>query len=253
MPGFTDEVRLRAEKILDHTFQSPQLLAEALTHASVADDRLRSNERMEFLGDAILGFVVCEFLYDHFPEDLEGELTKIKSSVVSRKSCAEVADSLGLTDLLRLGKGMHNRQNLPSSLAAAVYESVVAAIYLDGGLEPTRRFILKHMEPRICEAAASAHQQNFKSLLQQHAQKNLDQLPTYRLLDEKGPDHSKCFQVCVEIGGHRFGAAWASNKKEAEQRAALLALDELDVVRIDDEGQVDVIETAEEPQEDTGV
>lgn len=249
MAGLNDDVRQKAEQILDHRFANPEILAEALTHASVADDRLRSNERMEFLGDAILGCVVCQYLYDNFPEDLEGELTKIKSSVVSRRACAEVSDAIGLTELLTLGKGMNNRESLPSSLAAAVYEAVIAAIYIDGGDEPARRFILQHMVPLIDEAAASAHQQNFKSLLQQHAQKILDQLPGYRLLDEKGPDHAKCFLVCVEIGGERFESAWASNKKEAEQSAALLALSALGVVSIDDDGEVTMTRSESKPEE----
>jgi ribonuclease-3 len=252
MAGFNDEIRQEAERILDYRFKRPELLSEALTHASVADDRLRSNERMEFFGDAILGCVVCEYLYHNFPEDLEGELTKIKSSVVSRRCCAEVSDAIGLTDLLSLGKGMHNREQLPSSLAAAVYESVVAAIYLDGGDEPARRFILEHMAPRIKEAAASAHQENFKSLLQQHAQKVLEQLPSYRLLDEKGPDHAKCFLVCVEIGGTHYKSAWAANKKEAEQSAALLALEELGVLKIEEDGEATMCSPADTPTDTPG-
>ncbi|MBI1372951.1 MAG: ribonuclease III [Phycisphaera sp.] len=232
------QVRQRAEEILGHTFASAALLSEAITHSSVADDRRQSNERLEFLGDAILGAVTCEYLFHHYPDCMEGDLTKIKSAVVSRRVCAKLADKLGLTDLLILGKGMSGREKLPSSLAAAVYESIVAALYLDAGLEVTRNFIVEHLGPIIEEAADSAHQQNFKSVLQQHAQKHLDELPTYRLLDEKGPDHSKAFEVCAEIGGRRYPSAWGNNKKQAEQQAALLALTELGVVEVADDGRV---------------
>ncbi|MEX0742208.1 MAG: ribonuclease III [Phycisphaeraceae bacterium] len=236
-------IQEQAERILEYRFRDPQVLVKALTHASVAEDRLHSNERMEFLGDALLGAIVCEYLFHHYPEFLEGELTKVKSAVVSRRVCADVATALGLPELLSLGKGMTSRgEQLPASLAAAVYESIVAAIYLDGGMEETRRFILKHLEPLIHEAAESTHQQNFKSLLQQYAQKKLEQVPTYRLLDERGPDHSKTFQVCAELNGRRFASAWGTNKKQAEQDAALLALQELGVARVEDDGSIEILE-----------
>ncbi len=228
----------RAADILGYRFRDPALLDEALTHASIAGHRLKSNERMEFLGDAILGFVVCEYLYTAFPNLLEGDLTKIKSAVVSRRVCAKISRQLDLADMLNLGKGMTGRPGLPSSVAAAVFESIIAAIYLDGGIDPARQFILRHMKPFIDEAEASAHQQNFKSVLQQYAQRHLPGNPAYMLLDEKGPDHSKCFEVCVELDGRRFSAAWASSKKEAEQKAALLALSELGLVEISADDQV---------------
>ena len=230
MADLSPDIRQRAESILGYTFRNEALLLEALTHASVAENRLASNERMEFLGDAILGCVVCEYLFHHYPEWLEGDMTKIKSAVVSRKVCASVSINLGLHELLSLGKGMVGRDGLPASLAAAVYESLVAAIYLDGGIEPVRGFILLHLEPFIKDSAESAHQHNYKSLLQQHAQKHLEELPGYRVLDEKGPDHSKAFCVSAEIGGRRFGAAWGQSKKMAEQEAAKLALEELGVL-----------------------
>jgi ribonuclease-3 len=228
----------RAEQVLDYQFRDESLLREALTHASSAGDRLQSNERMEFLGDAILGFVVCEHLYQQYTGLLEGELTKIKSSVVSRRVCARISHRIGLAAMLDLGKGMEGRPGVPNSVAAAVFESVVAAIYLDGEMEPARQFILTRTEPYIQEAAESAHQQNFKSVLQQHAQKTMPQTPNYMLLNEQGPDHAKCFEVCVEIGGQRYGSAWASSKKEAEQKAALLALSELGLAEIDEHDKV---------------
>jgi ribonuclease-3 len=223
------ETRERAEKILGHRFKNPQLLKEALTHASIADHRLESNERMEFLGDAVLDLIICEALYLKFPEYQEGDLTKVKSAVVSRRTCAEVANETGLTDLLIIGKGISSRNALPSSLAAAVYESIVAAIYLDGGFEVIKQYVLRTMTPKLEEISSNSHQQNFKAVLQQHAQKMLGGAPMYELLDEKGPDHSKCFEVCVTVGGRRFSSAWGPNKKMAEQKAALLALEDLGV------------------------
>ena len=223
------ETRERAEKVLGHKFKNPQLLKESLTHASIADRRLESNERMEFLGDAVLDLIICEALYQRFPEYQEGDLTKVKSAVVSRRTCAEVANETGLTDLLIIGKGISSRNAMPSSLAAAVYESIVAAIYLDGGFDFVKQYVLRTMTPKLEEIASNSHQQNYKAVLQQHAQKIMSATPIYELLDEKGPDHSKCFEVCVTIDGRRFTSAWGPNKKMAEQKAALLALEDLGV------------------------
>ena len=223
------EVHQLAERILGYTFKNADLLKEALTHASIADHRLQSNERMEFLGDAVLDLIVCDALYKRFPEYLEGDLTKIKSAVVSRRTCAEVSNETGLTDLLITGKGIQSRAAMPSSLAAAVYESITAALYLDGGYDVVKDYVLRTMTPKIDEIASNSHHQNYKAVLQQHAQKILGGTPQYELLDEKGPDHSKCFEVCVVIDGKRFNSAWGPNKKMAEQKAALFALEELGV------------------------
>jgi ribonuclease III len=226
----TNETRERAEKVLGYTFKSVDLLKESLTHASIANNRLQSNERMEFLGDAVLDLIICEALYQKFPQYLEGDLTKIKSAVVSRRTCAEVSIETGLVDLLIIGKGISSRQAMPPSLAAAVYESIVAAIYLDGGFEVVKDYVLRTMRGKIDEISNTIHQQNYKAVLQQHAQKILGATPIYELLDEKGPDHSKCFEVCVSVDGRRFTSAWGPNKKMAEQKAALLALEELGVL-----------------------
>lgn len=224
------EIRAKAEEILQYTFKNPDLLTESLTHASIANTRLLSNERMEFLGDAVLDLVVCEALYLRFPEYLEGDLTKIKSAVVSRKTCAEISNETGLTDLLITGKGISSREAMPHSLAAAVYESIIAAIYMDGGFDVAKAYILRTIAAKIEIIAADAHQQNYKAVLQQHAQKSMGATPVYDLLDEKGPDHSKCFEVCVLIDGRRFPGAWGPNKKTAEQKAAMLALEEMGVI-----------------------
>jgi ribonuclease-3 len=224
------ELREKAERVLGHTFKNPDLLKEGLTHASIADNRLDSNERMEFLGDAVLDLIICEALFLRFPSYQEGDLTKLKSAVVSRRTCAEVANDTGLSDLLIIGKGISGKHQMPSSLAAAVYESIVAAVYLDGGFEVVKDYVLRTMTPKVDEIVAAAHLNNYKAVLQQHAQKLLGGTPVYELLDEKGPDHSKCFEVAVYVGHRRFESAWGPNKKMAEQKAALVALEELGVM-----------------------
>ncbi|MFO8012554.1 MAG: ribonuclease III [Phycisphaerae bacterium] len=224
------------QNLLDYRFNDPDLLASALTHASVADDRLASNERLEFLGDAVLGLVICEELYNRFPEFLEGDLTRVKSVVVSRETCARVADALGVVEHLDLGKGIIEAPNMPASLTACAYEALIGAVYLDGGLEPARRFILDHMEEEIERVMAGEHRLNYKSLLQQHAQHGLGATPQYELLDEKGPDHAKAFEIAVVIRGRRYPSAWGPSKKTAEQRAAMEALRVLG--RLEEETQV---------------
>lgn len=214
----------------------------ALRHSSVTEDRLESNERMEFLGDSVLGLIVSERLYDRFPALTEGELTKIKSAAVSRQTCALIARSLGLDELLVLGKGMLGSSSaMPPSLAAAVLESLIAALYLDAGLARARAFVLPLIDPLLERAARSGHQENFKSVLQQHAQQAGAGTPSYRVLDEKGPDHAKCFKVCVELNGRRFDATWGQSKKQAEQLAALAALRALGVVVDGDDGHLRVV------------
>jgi ribonuclease-3 len=230
-----DEAFKKAQQALGYTFQDTALLTAALTHASLADHRLNSNERLEFLGDAILGVIICDSLFNRFPDLLEGELTKIKSSVVSRKTCAAVSHKIGLVECLFLGKGMNPRGDLPDSLAAAVFESLIAAMFLDcRDLPRVSLFVLEMMDPYIQEAADSEHQRNFKSQLQQHAQKFFSSTPGYELLDEQGPDHNKCFEVCVVIGSRRFNSAWGPSKKDAEQKAAFNAAVELNLISEDE-------------------
>lgn len=217
----------RAQELLGHVFSDPGLLVTSLTHSSVANSRVESNERLEFLGDAILGMVVCEELYRRFGDWLEGDLTKVKSVIVSRRVCAEIADKTSLSDLLILGNGLGGRANLPPSLRAAVYEAVIGALFLDGGLDPAKRYILQTMTPYIDQALGDASHENYKSTLQQYAQRWLSATPQYQALDEQGPDHSKCFEICVVIGDQRFPSAWGPCKKDAEQEAARRALEQL--------------------------
>lgn len=231
-----EQTREAIESKLGHRFTDPAILALALTHASVVESRLASNERLEFLGDSVLGLIVCERIFARYPVLLEGEMTKIKSLAVSRQTCALIAQELGLAELLILGRGMQVNGDRPASLAAAALEAVVAAVYLDAGIEKVKSFLLPYLDPLIDQAALSGHQHNFKSVLQQHAQQNLGQTPMYRVLDEKGPDHAKCFKVCVELGGRRFEANWGQSKKKAEQMAALAALRELGVLQDSEDG-----------------
>lgn len=234
-----------AEKAIGYTFQDSSLLVKALTHASVTDARVDSNERMEFLGDAVLGLIASERIFSLFPNLLEGEMTKIKSTAVSRRTCADIADALGLLDLLRLGKGMRGGAPLPRSLSAAALEAVIAAIYLDGGLDAARTFLSPHLDSCIQKAARLGHQENFKSVLQQHAQQNLGATPHYRVIDEQGPDHAKSFKIAVEIDGQQYPAKWAQSKKRAEQLAALEALREIGLIEPTQDGEVRLIESAE--------
>lgn len=216
------------EARIGYIFQDPLLLLAALTHASSADHRLASNERLEFLGDAILGAVVCEYLYHRFPRHLEGDLTKIKSVVVSRQSCAQVSRHLGLQDFLIVGKGMSQSQEVPQSLLSDVFESLVAAVHLDGGPETSREFVERHVQPIIEEAVRRGTEANHKSQLQQLSQREHGIPPCYDVLEETGPDHNKSFKISARISGRLFAPASGRSKKEAEQRAAGNALAELD-------------------------
>lgn len=234
----TDDLRASVEEKIGYRFNDPALLSLALTHASNAENRAQSNERLEFLGDAVLGLATVELTFKNYPDLLEGDMTKIKSHAVSREACAKIAANIGLDQLLILGKGMQNSGPLPTSLAAAALEAVIGAIYLDGGFDEAAKFLRPHLLQVIEKAHQSGHQQNFKSVLQQHAQQTTGQTPLYRILDEKGPDHAKCFKICVEIGPQRYESAWGQTKKKAEQEAALIALRELGIVKEDEHGHL---------------
>jgi ribonuclease-3 len=212
------------QEAIGYRFQKPELLRAALTHTSGANTRLGSNERLEFLGDSVLGLVTCEQLFHRFPEYQEGDLTKVKSVVVSRKTCARFSQQLGLGDFLFLGKGMHLYGEIPPNMLADVFESLVAAVFLDGGWEASKAFVLQFIEPEVEKVAQEAIASNSKSVLQQVAQREYGGTPRYYLLDEQGPDHDKCFKVAAEVNEHMFPPAWGRNKKDAELKAALNAL-----------------------------
>ena len=231
-----------AEKIVGYTFKNPAIMLRALTHSSVADDRISSNERLEFLGDSVLGLIVCQRIFEVYPDLLEGEMTKIKSVAVSRNTCAAIAKKIGLEDLLILGKGIRGREGgLPHSLAAAALESTIAAVYIDGGLEPAARWLGPLLDEHIDRAYSSGHQQNFKSVLQQHVQRRYQETPEYTLLEQDGPDHAKTFRVSVKILGTTYEPGEGASKKQAEQKAALIALQALEIVERHDDGSVRLI------------
>jgi len=234
-----EKILRQIEQIIGYKFSDKNLLVRAFTHSSAVDDRLLSNERLEFLGDSVLAVVVCQALFDNFTNYLEGDLTKIKSKLVSRETCAQISGQLGLQKYLKVGKGMVSNRALSGSLAAGVLETVIAAIHIDGGFEAARDFILRIYGSLIEQADAEQDHGNFKSLLQQYSQEQFTATPSYVLLDEKGPDHNKCFELEVTIEDRHFPSAWGSNKKEAEQKAAFNALVELGVLE----------NSAEEPAE----
>ncbi len=218
----------QCEKSIGYTFEDKVLLCQALTHASGAHHRLASNERLEFFGDAILGVAVCESLFHRYPNHLEGDLTKIKSVLVSRLTCARISDKLGLEECLILGKGMASVASMPMSLLADVFEALVAAIYLDGGRSSVAAFINEHMEEELRRLnSGEGGSENYKSILQQLAQRDAGSTPSYLMLDQLGPDHHKSFKMAAQVGGVRYKSAWGKNKKEAEQRAACNALSQI--------------------------
>lgn len=212
---------------MGYEFDDKLLLAESVTHASSSNTRLRSYERLEFLGDAILGFIVCEYLFDRFPGWLEGDLTKVKSVVVSRQTCTQLGEELDLVDVLVVGKGIGTSGTVPDSLLANAFESIVGAIYLDGGMDAAKTFLLPLIVEQVDLTIAGDSATNYKSNLQQYAQKRFGLPPNYHVLGNKGPDHDKSFLVCAQVGKRRFAPAWGKNKKEAEQRAAANALAEI--------------------------
>ena len=206
-----DLINLTQQRV-DHVFTDPSLVLRALRHFlpgghPAQQQRATGVPRRQRAGAGDLRAPLHAY-----PDFLEGELTKIKSNIVSRKTCADLAVELRLVDLLQLGKGMGSREEVPLSLAAAVFESLIGAIYLDAGLGAARRFILRHVGGLIESAERLGHQENFKSVLQQALQKFGIDNPIYPVLAEDGPDHDKCFQVGVQIGGRRFASCWGKSR-----------------------------------------
>lgn len=216
------------QEVIDYRFRKPELLRAALTHTSGANTRAGSNERLEFLGDSVLGLVTCEQLFLRLPDYQEGDLTKVKSVVVSRKTCAKFSQEIGLGDFLFLGKGVSNYGDIPSNMLADVFESLVAAIFLDAGWEVAKEFVMRYMGPEIDRVASEAVCSNSKSQLQTVVQREFGGTPRYVVLDEQGPDHDKCFKVAAQVADHRFPAAWGRTKKEAELKAAVNALADIE-------------------------
>ncbi len=215
------------QQAIGYTFAQPQFLKAALTHSSGANNRGASNERLEFLGDSVLGLVTCEALFLRFPSYQEGDLTRVKSVVVSRTTCASFSKSLGMAKYLVLGKGLTNHVEPPLNILADVFEALVGAIFLDGGYDAAKTFVLHFIEPEIDRVLEQALTRDAKSRLQTLAQKTYGHAPRYVVLDEQGPDHDKCFKIAAEVDGRLFEPVWGRNKKEAEILAAQNALQEL--------------------------
>ena len=213
------------EQRIGYRFTDRSLLRRCLTHSSSAETRLDSNERLEFLGDAVLGLVICEHLFQLYPDQREGQLTQMKSWLVSRQTCARVARALDLEPLIFVGRGL---QQIPESILSAVIESLIAGIYFDGGLGAARTFIVMAFgeELRLCRPLDS---ENYKSQLQEYTQRELACTPEYFVQEESGPDHAREFLVAARVGEQTFPSGRGRSKKEAEQQAArnaLLALTE---------------------------
>jgi len=215
------------QRNLRYTFNNPAWLEKALTHPSNRFQDGGSNERMEFLGDAILGMIISEHLFESFIDRREGHLTRVKSFVVSGPPLARHSRELRLDEFVSVGKGMIDNGELPDSVMSNVFEAIIAAIYIDGGLPEARRFVLDNLAGEIARVEANEHEQNYKSILQQFVQRELAGTPTYRVIGRSGPDHERSFQVEVVINGKSYESAWGRSKKEAEQRAAELTYDVL--------------------------
>jgi ribonuclease-3 len=204
-----------------HAFRDPSLLELALTHASTGSSE--DNERLEFLGDAVLDLIVAEELYRSGLQRSEGEMTELKAWVVSREVLAGAARELGLQDQARLGPGMRGR-TLTRSVLANLYEAVFGAIYLDGGLEAARAFADQTLRVAIDEVSERREAPNPKQSLQHRGQAETGEPPNYVLLEERGHAHAKAFLVAAEVGGRRYPGAWGRTRKEAERWAAHEAL-----------------------------
>lgn len=217
------------ETKLGHRFADVDLLRTALTHRShvyrSGQERVHSNERLEFLGDSVLGLIVNEYLYEAFPERSEGDLTKVKSLVVSRAVLGRAAEGLDLGQHLILAPGeIDAGGRMRASILSDAYEAVLGALYLDGGLEPVRNFVIRDLMESLEETVTDHRLVNYKSQLQETIQAHLKSPPRYKLTATHGPDHAKRFIVEVLVRGRVLGRGEGNSKKLAEQRAAREAL-----------------------------
>lgn len=216
------------EEKLGYKFKNRELLLTALTHSSYANERrCQSYERLEFMGDSILGYVTAEFLYRHEPMLPEGRMTKLRAELVCEVSLHKVAQELGLGKYLRLGRGEENsggRERV--SILADIIEAIIAAMYIDGGMDEARRFIMERVL-RDAEISDTHRNADYKTELQELVQQKADSHISYALVSESGPDHNKSFTFSVTVNGEKIGEGTGRTKKEAEQMAAMEALKEL--------------------------
>lgn len=215
------------ENIIEYKFKNKEYILEALTHSSYSNENKEYdfNERLEFLGDSVLSIVVSEYLFKKESSLPEGELTKLRANIVCEESLSEAANEINLGIYMLLGKGEEaTGGRYRMSILADAFEAVIAAIYLDGGLEPARVFILKYMEGIICDSRKGKIFRDYKTHLQEVLQGKGESNIWYRLVDEKGPDHNKRFIMEVGINERVLGVGEGKSKKEAEQIAAKKAL-----------------------------
>lgn len=214
------------EKKLGYSFQDRALLAEALNHSSYANehrDSLGSNERLEFLGDSVLGFVSAEYLFRGHRDLPEGDLTRMRAALVCEQSLYEVARELDLGSYLKLGRGEEaGGGRKRQSILADAMEAVFAAVYLDGGIEPVRELIVRVL---LGQALAAEERKDYKTTLQEVVQRRSGQVLTYHMISQSGPDHNKTFLFEVRLNGRTVGQGAGHSKKEAEQAAARDALE----------------------------
>ena len=211
---------------LGYHFKNPALLARALTHSSYANERhvdTGDNERLELLGDSVLGFITAEYIFANHRDFPEGELTKLRAYAVCEKSLFSYAEEIGLGNYLKLGKGEERTggRTRPSVLSDA-FEAVIAAIYLDGGMDEAKKFVLRFVVPYV---EAKPTFKDYKTMLQEVVQKNQGETLEYVLVSETGPDHDKCFTVEVHLNSNVIGRGVGGSKKKAEQNAAKEALE----------------------------
>ncbi|MGC2424577.1 MAG: ribonuclease III [Nitrospirota bacterium] len=220
------------EKRLEYNFHQPSLLIQALTHKSYANENRLGmaghNERLEFLGDTVLDFIISDFIMKLCPDSPEGDLSKLRAVVVSEPNLFKVATRLGLGEYLFLGKGeeLTGGREKPSLLANAV-EAIIAAVYLDAGLDEAYHFIRNNFEKDIKAMVAGGMVYDYKTELQEACQSRFGELPKYTVVNETGPDHQKIFEVEIEAEGRPLGKGSGKSKKEAEQHAAQVALETL--------------------------
>lgn len=214
------------EKNIGYTFKNKQILKTALTHTSYAyEHRVQSNEKLEFLGDSILEFVSSEYMYNKYTNLKEGEMTKVRATVVCEKSLYKIAVLHNFSDFLYLGRSeiMTGGNKRPAILADSV-EAVIAAMFIDGGLDPAKKFIIENLKDEIEIATKHVGQKDYKTVLQEEFQKNGDVKIEYKIIKESGPDHDKTFEAEVSLNGKRLASGVGKSKKEAEMQAAKKAI-----------------------------
>ena len=215
------------EKNIGYKFKNINLLKNALTHTSYAYEHgIQSNEKLEFLGDSILEFVSSEYMYNKYTNLKEGEMTKVRATVVCEKSLYKIAILHNFSDFLYLGRSevMTGGNKRPAILADSV-EAVIAAIFIDGGLEPAKRFIIENLKEEIEIATKHVGEKDYKTVLQEELQKNGDVKIEYKIIKKSGPDHDKTFEAEVCLNGKLLATGKGKSKKEAEMQAAKKALE----------------------------